>query len=301
MSQPWLQGFTFFSNDNLGYYCLFISPNELVENNVINDNGLPVHVDEVGVCDLCWTSHDCDVTDSHSQVLRIKDQIISAELSWSDTDSPKHNKRKYVKIMHVDNYYVDTGNNIYVMLLQFMYVVLMMLNSEQRNQYLSLTFGQAVSYDDNPKSIIAWPPKCLVKTMSSYIIWISLNIFPKNLHFRPAKEIIQLCPTTNSTWPWDIQQNTNNSEKKIVTPMKSGRLFELWWKNNTKQNKKKTLMIVLLFIASYDWRSDRCLRNGTHRSCCWRHERCYSGGTPGIPSCDISGQCSATSYSHLAD
>lgn len=34
------------------YDCLFISPNEVAENNVVNDDGLPLHVDEVGVFDL---------------------------------------------------------------------------------------------------------------------------------------------------------------------------------------------------------------------------------------------------------
>ena len=37
---------------NVGYYCLFISPNDVLENNVHNDDSLPLHVDEVGVCDL---------------------------------------------------------------------------------------------------------------------------------------------------------------------------------------------------------------------------------------------------------
>ena len=37
---------------NVGYYCLFISPNEVLENNVQNDESPPLNVDEVGVCDL---------------------------------------------------------------------------------------------------------------------------------------------------------------------------------------------------------------------------------------------------------
>lgn len=37
--------------NNLGYYCLFVSPSEVTENNDVNDDGLPIHVDEVGVFD----------------------------------------------------------------------------------------------------------------------------------------------------------------------------------------------------------------------------------------------------------
>jgi len=37
---------------NVGCYCLFISPNEVLENNVQNDDSPPLNVDEVGVCDL---------------------------------------------------------------------------------------------------------------------------------------------------------------------------------------------------------------------------------------------------------
>ena len=66
---------------NLGYYCLFISPSKVMENNVVNDDGLPLHVDEVGVCNLFLISHNCDVTNSLSRVMRRKDQIISAEQS----------------------------------------------------------------------------------------------------------------------------------------------------------------------------------------------------------------------------
>lgn len=37
---------------NVGYYCLFISPHEVLENNAHNDDSPPINVDEVGVCDL---------------------------------------------------------------------------------------------------------------------------------------------------------------------------------------------------------------------------------------------------------
>lgn len=50
-----------------------------MENDMVNDDGLPLHVDEVGVCDLFLISHSCDVTNSLSQVMRRKDQVILAE------------------------------------------------------------------------------------------------------------------------------------------------------------------------------------------------------------------------------
>ena len=45
-----------------------------MENDVVNDDGLPLHVDEVCVCDLFLISLSCDVTNSFSQVMRRKDR-----------------------------------------------------------------------------------------------------------------------------------------------------------------------------------------------------------------------------------
>ena len=65
--------------DNLGHYFLFISPNDVMKAKDVNDDGLPLHVDEVGVCDYFLISHNCVVTNSLGKVMRRKDQIISTE------------------------------------------------------------------------------------------------------------------------------------------------------------------------------------------------------------------------------
>ena len=63
--------------NNLGHYFLFISPNDVMKSNDVNDDGLPLHVDEVLTVFLIF--HKCVVASSLGKVMRRKDQIISIE------------------------------------------------------------------------------------------------------------------------------------------------------------------------------------------------------------------------------